>query len=66
MEWDIRDTYSELRTAATRETPIPKLDLLIHTNGGDPVAAYVSHKRLGAFARIWTCSFPKRHTALER
>jgi hypothetical protein len=40
MEWDIRDTYSELRTVATRETPIANLDLLIHTNGGDPVAAY--------------------------
>ena len=40
MEWDIRDTYSELRTAATREAPISKLDVLIHTNGGDPVAAY--------------------------
>jgi len=39
-EWDIRDTYSELRSVATRENPIPKLDLLIHTNGGDPVAAY--------------------------
>ena len=40
MEWDIRDTYSELRTVATRENPIANLDLLIHTNGGDPVAAY--------------------------
>jgi hypothetical protein len=39
-EWDIRDTYSELRKVATREDPIPKLDLLIHTNGGDPVAGY--------------------------
>jgi hypothetical protein len=40
LEWDIRDAYSELRTVATQEAPIPKLDLLIHTNGGDPVAAY--------------------------
>jgi Serine dehydrogenase proteinase len=40
MEWDIRDTYSELRKVATRENPIVDLDLLIHTNGGDPVAAY--------------------------
>jgi len=39
-EWDIRDTYSQLRSAASRENPISKLDLLIHTNGGDPVAAY--------------------------
>lgn len=40
MEWDIRDTYSELRRNNTSENPIPKLDLLLHTAGGDPVAAY--------------------------
>ncbi len=39
-EWDIRDTYGQLRSAATRENPIPALDLLLHTNGGDPVAGY--------------------------
>jgi len=40
MEWDIRDVYSELRTGASRENPLPALDLLLHTNGGDPVAGY--------------------------
>jgi len=40
-ELDISDTYNELRKSGyTKETPLPELDLLIHTSGGDPVAAY--------------------------
>lgn len=40
-EFDIRDVYKELRAGgATKENKIPKLDLLLHTYGGDPVAAY--------------------------
>ena len=40
-EPDVRDAYDELRRGGcTKEAPIPELDLLIHTNGGDPLAAY--------------------------
>ncbi|MFI5087002.1 MAG: hypothetical protein ACHP7I_01285 [Terriglobales bacterium] len=40
-ENDIADAYQELRIAGwSREHPIPQLDLLVHTTGGDPVAAY--------------------------
>jgi hypothetical protein len=40
-ELDLRDVYSEIRTGGySKEKPIPKLDLLLHTYGGDPVAGY--------------------------
>ena len=41
MQPDMRYTYSELRAGGfSREEKIEKLDVLIHTYGGDPVAAY--------------------------
>jgi hypothetical protein len=41
MEMDIKDAYRELRHGkATKEKPLAALDLLLHTNGGDPVAGY--------------------------
>jgi len=40
-ELDIADTYQELRRGGcSKENRLPELDLLIHTAGGDPVAAY--------------------------
>jgi hypothetical protein len=40
-EMDIRDAYQELRRGgATKEKPLQSLDLLLQTNGGDPVAGY--------------------------
>ncbi len=40
-ELDISDTYDELRRGGcTKEQRSPDMDILIHTAGGDPVAAY--------------------------
>jgi hypothetical protein len=40
-ELDIDDTYQVLRRGGyTKENHLPDLDLLVHTSGGDPVAAY--------------------------
>lgn len=38
---DIKDCYQTFRTFGIRpEQPLAKLDVLIHTFGGDPVAAF--------------------------
>ena len=38
---DVEQLYSEIRSAGwTRERPVPELDVLIHTTGGSPEAAY--------------------------
>jgi hypothetical protein len=40
-EGDMRDAYKELRSGgATKEQPLPQLDLFLHSYGGDPVAGY--------------------------
>jgi hypothetical protein len=41
LEFDLRDVYSEFRSGGCdKEKPVPQLDLLLHTSGGDPIAGY--------------------------
>jgi hypothetical protein len=40
-EWDLEDVYKTLRlSGATPESRLPKLDVLLDSNGGGPVAGY--------------------------
>ena len=64
-EWDIRDTYGQLRSAATRENPIPALDLLMHTNGGDPVAGYRIAQVTQVLSNKLDVLVQKKRTVLE-
>jgi len=49
---DVRETYEELRRPGwTRNQPVEELDVLIHTYGGNPVAAYRIAQVIRDFAR---------------
>jgi hypothetical protein len=59
-ELDIKDAYRELRSGgAKKEKPLSTLDLLLHTNGGDPVAGYRIAQTIRSLCRTMDVLVPE-------
>jgi hypothetical protein len=57
---DISDAYSELRSGgATKEQPLPALDLFLDTYGGDPMSGYRIAQVLRALAKHMDVLIPE-------